>query len=202
MTEKLCIAPVSVSDYHPNKVNWPFWWSISSSAYRLRRRILTWLSHLSTRTKAESIREIMTRRVTCVAAVICEGLWENKYDADAGNDDGCDDRKTREHHANVANKMKTIRVIVVLDCDSFSHSTIPPAPKSQGTSQKRRWKDSKSQRIRGFVLRLSFLVMSDASPIKSHHHDMIWTRTALQTKQGRQEKSTWGLNPTQRMTGH
>lgn len=123
MTEKLCIAPVSVSDYHPNKVNWPFWWSISSSAYRLRRRILTWLSHLSTRTKAESIREIMTRRVTCVAAVICEGLWENKYDADAGNDDGCDDRKTREHHANVANKMKTIRVIVVPDCDSFSHST-------------------------------------------------------------------------------
>lgn len=44
-------------------------------------------------------------------------------DADAGDDDACDDRKTKVHHANVANTMKTMMIIVVPDCDSVSHST-------------------------------------------------------------------------------
>lgn len=121
MIEKLCIVFVFVLDYYFNKVNWFFWWLIFFFVYRFRRRIFIWLFYLSIRIKVESIREIMTRRVICVVVVICEGLWENKYDVDVGNDDGCDDRKIREYYVNVVNKMKIIRVIVVFDCDLFSY---------------------------------------------------------------------------------
>lgn len=36
---------------------------------------------------------------------------------------------------------------------------------------KRGWKDCKSQRIREFAVRLYVLVVSEATPIKSHQHD-------------------------------
>ena len=43
-----------------------------------------------------------------------------------------------------------------------------PACKAQGTSWRRRQKDYRSQRIREFAVKLSLLVKSEATLIKSH----------------------------------
>lgn len=60
----------------------------------------------------------------------------------------------------------------------YTHNKILAA-KSQGSSQKKGWKDFKSQRIRKCALRLCFRICQEPNP-QSHQHDcfnMIWTKT-------------------------
>jgi hypothetical protein len=50
-------------------------------------------------------------------------------------------------------------------------TTTKPLPKAQGTPRKRGQRDSKSQMIWDFTVRLCLLVTSQATPTKSHQHD-------------------------------
>jgi hypothetical protein len=56
-----------------------------------------------------------------------------------------------------------------MEMDRYIYKT-PPGLKSQETLCMR---DCKSQRNREFSVRLYLLVMSEATTIKSHHHDCI-----------------------------
>ena len=64
----------------------------------------------------------------------------------------------------------------------FIYKTVP-APKAQGTLQKREQKDCKSQGIRECAVRVCLLVMSEATPIKSHQHGCLnMSQTRITTK--------------------
>jgi hypothetical protein len=52
--------------------------------------------------------------------------------------------------------------------NTYIYRTVP-TPKAQGIFQKRGWKDCKSQKIG--VSAVSLLVVSEATPIKSHQPD-------------------------------
>lgn len=45
-----------------------------------------------------------------------------------------------------------------------------PSPKSLGSLLKKGQKDFKTWKIRGFAMRQCLLIMSDATPMKSHQH--------------------------------
>lgn len=63
-------------------------------------------------------------------------------------------------------------------------------------------RDCKSQEIKEFAVRLCHLVVSEATPTRSHQHDCLnlsWT-TSIDTPQ--RTESSQGLSPTQRNTGN
>ena len=83
--------------------------------------------------------------------------------------------------------------------NGYIYKTIP-TPKAQEIVHKR-WKDCKSQKAREFAVRLYLLVISEATPIKSHQHDclnMSWTRMAAMHMPNWTEKSPRGLKLTQK----
>lgn len=65
-----------------------------------------------------------------------------------------------------------------------------PIPEAQGTFPNRGWKDWKSQRTRGFAERMCLLVMSAATPMKSHHHDCLPTQELKEDNQSSPGMST------------
>lgn len=70
-----------------------------------------------------------------------------------------------------------------------------PTPEAQGTLQKRRWRDCKSQRMREFAIKLCLLIMSEVAPIKSHPHDglnMSW-KWQWTCQSGRGGGEGWGV---------
>lgn len=91
----------------------------------LRTMILTWFPHLRTRMWAESIREKNNEKPQWKlysASNVWEtvrkrgGCWHQQY-----RDDAHDDRETKRQNSTVATKMKTIRLVMMPHCDSFSH---------------------------------------------------------------------------------
>lgn len=66
----------------------------------------------------------------------------------------------------------------------FIYETIP-APKARGILQKIEQKDCKIQGIRECAVRVCLLVMSEATPIKSHQHGcLIMSQTWMITTKG------------------
>ena len=75
-----------------------------------------------------------------------------------------------------------------------------PTLKTKESLWKRGWKDCKSQKIREFSMRSSLLVLTEATPTKSHQHDYL-NKVATIVDMLKWMKTMPGdLNPTQRTT--